>query len=186
MRHKAKTLSDDERRQLLKIPGMKDRLQEWDDPQGLNAFATHIEEVLKFVRRNKHLPKVGSENMEEKRCAEWLYNLQRRNKAKPLSDDRRRQLNRIPGMKDRLQRWDDFQGFKKSFATHVEEVIKFVRRNKHLPRPGSENGEERRSGTWLYVLQRRNKAKPLSDDERRQLSTIPGMKDRLQRWDDRL
>ena len=68
-------------------------------------FATRVEDVLKFARRNKHLPKRGSENMEEIRLAGWLNRLQKRNKAKTLSDDERRQLSKIPGMKDRLQRW---------------------------------------------------------------------------------
>ena len=103
-------------------------------------FATRVEEVHEFVRRNEHLPKLESENKKEHLYATWLANLKKRAKVKPLSDDERKQLNKIPGMKGRLQEWDDFQG-NKSFATHVEEVLEFVRRNEHLPKLESENSE---------------------------------------------
>ena len=72
------------------------------------------------------------------------------------------------------------------FRTRCESLAHWVRDNEHLPKEKSENEEENRYARWLNNFLQCAKVKLVSDDERRQLSTIPGMKDRLQRWDDRL
>ena len=44
---------------------MTGRIWEWDGIQGNKDFATHVEEIHEFVRRNEHLPKLKSENRED-------------------------------------------------------------------------------------------------------------------------
>ena len=44
---------------------MTGRIWEWDGIQGNKDFATHVEEIHEFVRRNEHLPKLKSENSED-------------------------------------------------------------------------------------------------------------------------
>ena len=68
---------------------MTGRIWEWDGIQGNKDFATHVEEIHEFVRRNEHLPKLKSENREEHRYDSWLAHLRQRNKTKPLSKDER-------------------------------------------------------------------------------------------------
>lgn len=164
-------LSAHRRRLLLDVPGMLERAQSWEIPVK-RRFDYLCEAVGRWAVLHKgHLPKhhggITRQNPQERQLAEFLSNQHMVFKKGRLSEERRRRLESLPGMADRLRQWKHGPS---SFEDNVKQLEIWVFAKGCQPSRRSTDREERRLGCFLDWHTR-----DLKDPRSQRLLEIPGV-----------
>lgn len=141
----------------------KDLDEEWQEK---------FNNLVNFVGKNKKLPYEKSKNQTEAKIGKWCSSQHRNYKGtgkRILTEKQISQLEEINGWV-----WDNYE----KWNTKLNELSIFVSINKKLPNNNSENKKEVKIARWCsnqrLTYKGKNKSKPLSDEQIKELSKIPG------------
>lgn len=163
-----------------KLP--KDRIKKIEQIPGwhwspFDKWGTNYEKLVDFVKKNKKLPIIRSNTLEEKSLGIWISHQRAAFKKSKLSQKRIEKLKQVPGwsQNNNDQQWD----------TAYEELIEFIKQNKKNPRSNSESRNERASASFSSHARKAYRKNKLSQERIKKLEQIPGWywEPRTKQWD---
>ena len=132
-----------------------------------DKFKERIDEINEFVRKYKKLPSHHSKNRDEKSLGVFICH--QKEKFDKLSDEKIKLIKTIKilydFMKIKIQ-----QSVKKPFNERINEINKFVKKYKKLPREKSKNKNEKSLG--YFINHQKKKFDKLSDEKIKLIKTI--------------
>ncbi|CAL1145875.1 unnamed protein product [Cladocopium goreaui] len=189
---RANALSDAQILQLREIPQMAEFMETWDDevPDRIDTFAERCMMLKKWEAIHHRLPQGQHCSQEEKFLIHVLHEVGRAFRAGQLTEDQIRQLEEIPGMPQRLEKWKRLMMKKEARAkwtwsegcNALKEWLKSHGNRK--PRSGGEL-HEYALWEWLSAARKRFIKGRLREEEIRELEQLPTMMWELLQWEAR-
>lgn len=170
-----------------KVPALKRRRQKASPKKSKEEYAQGNDEAFNEqvsgllawqAAHHNELPSHHRGKVEKKLC-NFIMEQRKALRKGRLSDGRKLQLQSVPGMEVRLQKWS--QGKASPFNDKVDAVERWVRANGCLPKRTSPDAEGKRHASFLNVLSRR--VASMTPECRARLAQVPGMTERLRHWD---
>lgn len=172
-------LPAERRQQLLLVPGMDKRLQQWG---AINVpFSVRVDQLEAWVKlQGDRLPKQKSADQEEAKLARFLNKLQRG--WSRLLADRQERLEQIPGMSERLHRWSHCR--KRTFEERVAALKLWVAEHGgQLPKRDGADADAHRLGKFLSYHQQAYAQGFMSSERCSLLVEVPGVAACMALWD---
>lgn len=145
------------------------------------TFIAQVTELDSWVRANDgRLPWQSASSKDERRLKNFISEQRKALRQGRLCAERREQLSHVPGMLQRLERWDDEASKYLDFWKQADVLEAWVIKRGDLPRQKSADSTEAKLARFLNKLQRSAANLPMYREER--LRRIPGMAKRLARW----
>lgn len=119
-----------------------------------NKFEEVIEKLKKWVKKNKKMPKLNSDNDEEKYLAKWCSN--KRYKKNKLEQWKVKDLERIDG-------WI----WTTTFEENVINYNSWTKKNKTIPSIKTDDSSEKKLAIWKQTIKHKNKKNELSNDNKK-------------------
>eukprot|EP00435_Cladocopium_sp_Y103_P049529 s636_g15.t1 len=197
---RANALSEAQLLQLREIPQMTRLMETWDDevPDRTDTFAERCMMLKKWEAIHHRLPKRQHCSQEEKFLVHVLHEVGRAFRGGQLKDDQIHQLEEIPGMPQRLEKWKRLMMKKEARAkwtwsegcNALKEWLKSHRNRK--PRSAGEL-HEHALWNWLSAARLVSVGKSskrfikgrLREEEIRELEQVPTMMLELLQWEAR-
>jgi superfamily II DNA or RNA helicase len=137
-----------------------------DDP-----FDKRYNELKEWINNNNRLPSSSSGDQYEKSLGYWCSDRRKNKKQGKLSEYKIKKMKKIPGWF-----WSDTTKIVqiKTFNERYNELKKWIRKNKKLPKACSKDRIEKSLGYWCSDRRKNKQQKKLSDDKIKALEKLPG------------
>merc|ERR1712129_112061 len=168
------------RLRLLRVPGMRERMEHWSaatPAETSELFQERVAQLRCWVVSQKRLPEYGEGDGEERRLGSWL-NHQRRHLQTSSNDGRWRlgflQASGIPGLPARIEMW---RKPRCAFEVRLAELEAWIASHGGwCPKIGAGDAEERRQGNFLRKQQNVFKQGKLEAERFEKLAAVPALR----------
>lgn len=146
------------------------------------SFETRVTELETWVSSHDEALPSSFGKPDERKLLSFLSETRKKYKQKELSEAQIRQLSRVPGMQERIRRWQGGASApfgQAPFAARVDELEAWIQQHQRLPsrkRKGADSGEIRLADFLTKMLK-----KDLADERREHLLRVPGVSARLRK-----
>ncbi|CAK9091824.1 unnamed protein product, partial [Durusdinium trenchii] len=189
---RANALSNAQILQLREIPQMAELMETWNDevPDRIDTFAKRCMMLKEWEAIHHRLPKGQHGSQEEKFLVHVLHEVGRAFRAEKLTEDQVRQLEEIPSMPQKLEKWKRLMMKKAARAKWTwSEGCNALREwlKSHGNRKPRRAGElhEYALWEWLSAARKRFIKGRLGEEEIRELEQVPTMMLELLQWEAR-
>ncbi|CAJ1363425.1 unnamed protein product [Effrenium voratum] len=185
-RLRTEALSEQDLQLLQAVPLMAERMASWEDPVEHNMdWSDRCSLLARFQAQHRRLP--GPKNGEQERYLYyWLTEVGRSFRSGKLSEDQIEALEKVPGMRKKMQRWDlsrlKLQVQQMDWSQGCKELEEWLQVEDRMPRE-SGNHSEQILGLWLRGARSAFITGNLTELQVQQLRAGRGMLEQTLRWE---